>query len=181
MSTPLGGSYGSTPAEGTGYETTGYGDAGYGYADAPGEQHASGASAYGASHPPPDVSNIGVGDALRGVTQDLSKLVNQEITLAKLEVQQEVKKAGKIAAGFAVAGVAGYFAVLFLSLTLAFLLASLFNSLWLGALVVTLIWGIAGAVLFVRARDQAKSLNPVPEKTVETLKEDKEWLKTRNS
>ncbi len=129
----------------------------------------------------PDVSNVGVGEILRGVTADLSKLVNQEIGLAKLEVRQEAKKAGKIAGAFGGAGGAGYFAVLFLSLTLMFLLASAFDSYTWGAFVVFLLWAIVGAVLFLRARALSKTLNPVPETTVQTLKEDKEWLKTRNS
>lgn len=128
-----------------------------------------------------DVSEVGVGDILRSLTNDLSKLVNQEIELAKLEIKQEATKAGKIAGAFAGAGVAGYFAVLFLSLTLMFLLATWFDSYTWAALVVTVLWAVIGAVLFTRARAQAKTLNPVPEETVETLKEDKEWLKTRNS
>ena len=129
----------------------------------------------------PDVSNVGVGEILRGVTADLSKLVNQEIELAKLEIRQEAKKAGKIAGAFGGAGAAGYFAVLFLSFTLMFLLASAFDSYTWGAFVVFLLWAIVGAVLFLRARALSKTLNPVPETTVQTLKEDKEWLKTRNS
>lgn len=129
----------------------------------------------------PDVSQVGVGDILRSLTGDLSKLVSQEVELAKLEVRAEAKKAGTIAGAYAGAGAAGYFAVLFLSLTLAFLLASLFNSLWLGALVVTVIWAIVGAVLFSQAKSKQQELNPVPEKTIETLKEDKEWLKTRKN
>lgn len=129
----------------------------------------------------PDVSQVGVGEILRGVTSDLFKLVNQEIELAKLEVRAEVKKAGTIAGGFAGAGAAGYFAVLFLSLTLMFLLGNAFDSFTWGALVVALVWAAVGALLFLRARATAKTLNPVPENTVQTLKEDKEWLKTRNS
>ncbi len=129
----------------------------------------------------PDVSEVGVGDILKSLTADLSKLVSQEVELAKLEVRTEAKKAGTIAGAYGGAGAAGYFAVLFLSLTLAFLLASLFDSFWLGALVVTVIWGIVGAVLFSTAKKKQKELNPVPERTIETLKEDKEWLKTRKN
>ena len=128
-----------------------------------------------------DVSQVGVGEILRGVTGDLSKLVNQEIELAKLEIRAEAKKAGKIAGAFGGAGAAGYFAVLFLSLTLMFLLATAFDSYTWAALVVFVVWAVVGAVLFSRARALSKSLNPVPEQTVASLKEDKEWLKTRNS
>lgn len=128
-----------------------------------------------------DVSQLGVGDILRGVTADLGKLVSQEIELAKLEVKAEATKAGKIAAAFGGAGAAGYFAVLFVSLTLMFLLATAFDSFTWAAFVVFVIWAVIDAVLFSRARALAKTLNPVPEVTVQTLKEDQEWVKTRNS
>ena len=129
----------------------------------------------------PDVSDVGVGEILKSLTADVSKLVNQEIALAKLEIQAEVKKVGKIAGGYAGAGAAGLYVILFLSLTLMFLLASALNSYTLGALITALVWAVIGAIAFVIARANQKTLNPVPEQTVQTLKEDKEWLKTRKS
>ena len=131
--------------------------------------------------PAPDVSQLGVGELLKNVTNDLSTLVNQEIELAKLEIRQEVKKTGTIVGGFAGAGFAGSYVVLFLSLTLMFALATAFSSFTWGALVVAAVWAVVGLVLFVRARATAKTLNAKPEVTVQTLKEDKEWLKTRKS
>ncbi len=127
------------------------------------------------------VAAASLGEMIKEVTSDLSKLLNQELELAKLELTQEAKKAGKTAGGFAGAGVAGYFLVLFASLTLMFALRALFDSYVWAALVVTLLWAVAGAVLFTRARAQAKTINPMPETTVQTLKEDAQWAKTRRS
>jgi hypothetical protein len=118
-----------------------------------------------------DVSQRGVGELVREVTQDLTTLFNQELALAKAEVAIEAKKAGKTAGEFGAAGLAGYFAVLFASLTLMFALASWWDSFTWAALLVTVLWAIAGAVLFSRARAQAKQINPKPEKTIQTLKE----------
>jgi hypothetical protein len=129
----------------------------------------------------PDVSRHSVGELVKEVTQDLTKLFNQELALAKLEVKVEAKKAGKTAGAFGGAGVAGYFAVLFASLTLMFALASLFDSFTWAALVVTVLWAIVGAVLFSRAKKTAAQINPKPEMTVQTLKEDAQWAKTRSS
>lgn len=134
-----------------------------------------------AAHTAPDVAGVGVGELLKNVTTDLSTLVNQEIELAKLEIRQEVKKTATIAGGFAGAGFAGSYVVLFLSLTLMFALATAFSSFTWGALVVAVIWALIGLVLFLRARATAKTLNGKPEVTIETLKEDKEWLQTRKS
>ncbi|RJK98304.1 phage holin family protein [Vallicoccus soli] len=107
--------------------------------------------------------------------------MRQEVELAKAEVRQEATKAGKAAGMFGGAGVAGYFAVLFLSLTIMWAIAELTDLTWLGALVVTLLWAIAGAVLYSRAKKQMALVNPKPEQTIETLKEDAEWARTRSS
>ena len=128
-----------------------------------------------------DVTQHSVGELVREVAQDLTKLFNQELELAKLEVKVEAKKAGKTAGAFGGAGVAGYFAVLFASLTLMFALAYLFNNIAWAALVVTILWAVVGAVLFSRAKKQAAQINPKPEMTVQTLKEDAQWAKTRSS
>ena len=128
-----------------------------------------------------DVTQKGVGELVREVAQDLSKLLSQELELAKLEVKTEAKKAGKTAGAFGGAGAAGYFAVLFASLTLMFALAALFDSHTWAALVVTVLWAIVGAVLYSRAKKQAAQINPKPEVTMKTLKEDAQWAKTRSS
>ena len=131
--------------------------------------------------PSPDVSGRSVGELIAHVTNDLATLLNQELALAKAELRIEAGKAGKTAGAFGGAGVAGYFTLLFASWTLLFALHALFDSYTWAALVVTLLYGILGAVLFVRARATAKTINPKPEVTVQTLKEDAQWAKTRKS
>jgi uncharacterized membrane protein YqjE len=131
--------------------------------------------------PGPDVSQRSVGELVGEVAQDLTKLVNQELELAKVEVRAEVKKTGKAAAAFGAAGAAGYFALLFASLTLMFALDLLFDNLALAALVVTVLYAIVAAVLFARAKKTAQTIDPTPHVTVQTLKEDAQWAKTRSS
>ena len=131
--------------------------------------------------PGPDVSQRSVGELVGEVAQDLTKLVNQELELAKVEVRAEVKKTGKAAAAFGAAGAAGYFALLFASLTLMFALDLLFDNLALAALVVTVLYAIFAAVLFARAKKTAQTIDPTPHVTVQTLKEDAQWAKTRSS
>jgi len=126
-------------------------------------QESTGASAQ-------DVSQRGVGELLREVTQDLTKLFNQELTLAKAEMTVEAKKAGKTAGEFGAAGLAGYVALLFASLTLMFALASWWDSYVWAALAVTALWAVVGAVLFSRARTHSKQINPKPEMTIDEVK-----------
>ena len=117
-----------------------------------------------------DVSQRGVGELVREVTQDLTKLVNQELALAKAEMTVEAKKAGKTAGEFGAAGLAGYFVLLFASLTLMFALRSWWDSFVWAALAVTALWAVVGAVLFARARKHSKQINPKPEMTINEVK-----------
>ncbi|HVM26466.1 MAG TPA: phage holin family protein [Mycobacteriales bacterium] len=117
------------------------------------------------------MSERSIGELIGEVTQDLTKLVSQELALAKTELTVEAKKAGKTAGEFGAAGLAGYFAVLFASLTLMFALASWWDSYVWAALAVTVLWAIAGAVLFSRARKQVKDINPKPEMAIQEMKE----------
>jgi len=141
----------------------------------------SGSERLGTAEARPDVSNRSVGELISEVTSDLATLLNQELELAKAELRVEAGKAGKTAGAFGGAAVAGYFALLFASWTLLFALHALFDSYTWAALVVTLIYAVVGAVLFSRAKKTAKTINPKPEQTVQTLKEDAQWARTRKS
>jgi hypothetical protein len=132
-----------------------------------------------AMSPPPN-SEQSVGELVSGIASDLSTLMRQELDLAKVEVKQEASKAGKAAGMLGGAGLAGWMVALFLSFTLLYLLDSAIDAGW-AALIVALIWAIIGAVLFVIGRNRLKAVDPTPHRTVETVKEDVEWLKTRNS
>lgn len=129
----------------------------------------------------PDVSQRSVGELISEVTSDLATLLNQELELAKAELRIEAKKAGKTAGAFGGAAGAGYFALLFASWTVLFALHAWFDSYVWAALVVTALYAIVAAVLFSRARATAKTIDPKPEVTVQTLKEDAQWAKTRKS
>ncbi len=116
-----------------------------------------------------------VGDLVGDISKDLSTLIHQEIELAKAETKQEVAKAGKAAGMLGGAGFAGYMVAMFLSLTFVFGIGE-FWSEWVGALIVTAVWGIAGAVLYTRGRQQLKDVSG-PRQTVETIKEDAAWAR----
>ena len=77
-------------------------------------------------------------------------------------------KAGKGAGMLGGAGYAGHLTVLFLSLALWAALASAMPAGW-AALIVAVVWAVVAGVLFVLGRKQLKTVNPKPERTVETL------------
>ncbi|MDX8029170.1 phage holin family protein [Lentzea sp. BCCO 10_0856] len=128
--------------------------------------------------PPSRVDPAGesLGDLVSELTGDLSKLMRQELELAKAELRQEATKAGKATGMLAAAGFAGYLTTVLLSLALVFALGAVMPLGW-AALIVAVLWGIAGAVLYSTGRARLRTVNPKPERTVETLKEDAEWAK----
>jgi hypothetical protein len=114
------------------------------------------------------------------VAKDLSTLVRQEMALAKAELQQEAKTAGVAAGALGGAGFAGYFVLVFLSLGLMWGLDAWMPLGW-AAVVVAGVWAVIAAVLAVVGRSRLKKFNPKPERTIETVKEDVQWAKTRNA
>ena len=123
-------------------------------------------------------SSASVGALIGEVTSDLSKLMRQELELAKVEIKEEAAKTGKAAGMLGGAGFAGYMAVFFASITLWWALANVMDEAW-AALIVTALWAIAAAVLASMGRKKMRDVHPKPEKTIETLKEVPDALKGR--
>ena len=127
-----------------------------------------------------DLSQASVGELIGEVTRDMSTLMRQELELAKAELKAEATKAGKGVGMLGGAGYAGHMFALFASLALAWALSDLLDfSFGWGALIVAVGWAVVAGVLYGKGREQIKRVNPKPEQTVETLKEDVQWAKNR--
>jgi hypothetical protein len=120
------------------------------------------------------------GELASEVAKDMSTLVRQEVALAKSELQQEAKTAGTAVGAFGGAGFAGYFVLVFLSLAMMWALGSIMALGW-AALIVAAVWAVIAGVFALVGRRKLKGFNPKPERTIETVKEDVQWAKTRNS
>ena len=119
-----------------------------------------------------------LGELFGRVTSDLSALVRQEMQLAKVEIRQEVRTAGKAGGLLGGGAFAGYVALLFISVAIALLLGLVMPN-WLAFLIVGALYGIGAAVLLSKGRKEMANVDPVPHQTVETLKEDVQWAKTQ--
>ena len=131
-------------------------------------------------HPPgDDLRDRSMGELLKQLSQETSTLVKQELDLAKAEMAEKGKHAGKGIGLFSGAGLFGLGA--FLALTAAIIAAlSQVMDVWLAALIVAVVYGVVAAVLARTGQSKIKEATPVaPEQTVQTLKEDAEWAKTR--
>ena len=117
--------------------------------------------------PETDAGTKNIGEALGDVTRDLSVLFQQEVALAKAEARQTVNKASQAAGIYSAAAVAAFLFVLFLSLALWEALSDSIGRGW-GAVIVAVIWLVAGLVLFAVARTQMKKVSGVP-RTAETV------------
>ncbi len=183
--------YGASEGYGQGASAPGYTEGAYaipsgGYDSAGGASAAYGSTydsqggATAATADRPDVEDASVGSLVGKLTSDLSKLMRQEVDLAKAELREEAKKAGAAAGMLAGAGVAGLLFLVFLSITLMWLLDKAMD-LWIAALIVTLLWGAAAAVMGLMGKKKLSDVNPKPEQTIETLKEDKEWVQAQRN
>ena len=119
-----------------------------------------------------------LGELFGRVTSDLSALVRSEMQLAKVEIKEEVRTAGKAGGLLGGGAFTGYFALLFVSFAIALLLATFLPD-WVAFLIVGALYGIAAAVLLSKGKKELDNVDPVPHQTVETLKEDVEWAKTQ--
>lgn len=126
--------------------------------------------------PDPDGRTESLGQLLGEVSKDISTLFRQEVELAKAELSESAKKAGKGAGMFGGAGVAGFLALLFLSIALWWGLGYLMGNVW-SALIVAAIWGIVAAILAMRGKKEVEEIQGAP-KTAETLKKVPEAFKT---
>jgi len=124
---------------------------------------------------PSAAEDTSIGQLIGDISDDLSRLLRQEVELAKAEVRQEAVKAGKAAGMLSGAALAGYMVVVLLSFALVFALANVMDAGW-AALIVAVIWAIVGAILYSTGRNKLRTVSP-PRQTVETLREDAQWLK----
>ena len=124
----------------------------------------------------PDPAETSVGELIGNISNDLSQLFRQEVDLAKAEIKQEAGKAGKAAGMLGAAGFAGYLVVILLSFALVAALSNVMDPGW-AALIVAVLWAVIGGVLYSVGRKRLKTVDPVPRRTVDTIKEDAQWLK----
>ncbi len=119
------------------------------------------------------------GELVKELSEQTTTLVRKEIELARAELSQKGKVAGEGAGMFGGAAVLGLLALGTLTTMILALLDKAMD-LWVAALIVTVVYGAVAAVLALSGRDRVKKgMPPAPEQTVETVKEDVQWAKSR--
>jgi uncharacterized membrane protein YqjE len=119
------------------------------------------------------------GELVKQLSEQTSTLVRQEIELAKTELTEKGRTAGKAAGMLGGAGVAGLLALGALTAFLILLLAEAMDA-WVAALIVTVVYAVVAGILALTGRERVREgMPPTPEQTVESVKEDVQWAKSR--
>ncbi|MCU1508497.1 MAG: phage holin family protein [Glaciihabitans sp.] len=110
-----------------------------------------------------------LGELLSEVSRDFSTLMRQEVELAKAELRDSAKKAGRGGGMVGGAAIAAHMALLFLSIALWWGLGDAIGRGW-SALIVAVIYAIAAAILAVVGRRALASIRGLPQ-TADTVKQ----------
>lgn len=127
----------------------------------------------------PERDDRSVSELTKELLRDVSELVRREVDLAKVELADKVRRLG-MGIGLAIVGAVLLLVALGALTATAIIALATTLSTWLAALIVTIVVGMIGTiVLIVGMRVLRRGAPPVPEQTVESVKEDIAWVKTR--
>ena len=123
-----------------------------------------------------DARDRPIGELVKDLSQQTSTLVRKEIELARVELTEKGKEAGKGSGLMGGAAVAGLLALGCLSAGLIALLDKAMAT-WVAALIVMALWAVVAAVLAKAGQKALKRATPPAPQTVDTVKEDIQWAK----
>jgi cytochrome c-type biogenesis protein CcmH/NrfG len=117
------------------------------------------------------------GELLGELSEDVSTLMRQEVRLARAEMSRTLSRATtdavKLGAGALVALAGGLTVVAALVLGLI----ALGLAAWVSALIIGALLGATGYVMLRNGLQDLKRVDPTPHRTVETLRDDLQWVK----
>jgi len=121
-----------------------------------------------------------LGELFSELANETGTLVRQEVALAQTELTKKATNVGKNVGYLAVGGAVAYAALLSVMAAVVIVLAN-FIPAWVAALLVGAIVGVAAYMMISSALAALKKTDLTPRQTVETLKEDAQWLKKQVS
>jgi hypothetical protein len=121
-----------------------------------------------------------VTQTVRRVVDDVRELFREEVALARAEIRQEMTAFASAGVQVGAGAVLGLMALLFVFHAAALGLAEVAGwAVWASYLLVGLVVGVVGALAVVMGVSKARRTPAVPPQTLESLQENKEWLKHR--
>lgn len=127
-----------------------------------------------------------IGDLLGDLRSDASRLINQEVELAKTELKESAQKVARDAALVGAGAYVLHLAAIGLTIALCaglYVLTDLVTpqwaAVWLGPLAAAMLLGAIGAAMVQAGRNKLRTARLSPDLTRETMKENKEWIREK--
>lgn len=117
-----------------------------------------------------------LGELFAELSRETSTLVRQEVALARTELTAKASQVGRDVGFLAMGGAVAYAGLLAIIAGIIILIGDLIDNMWLSALIVGLIIAGIGYYLVQKGLSDLKNANLAPEQTIESLKENKEWV-----
>lgn len=130
-----------------------------------------------AETPPPDPKDASTTELITALTDQVTRLVRDEVRLAQAEVTQKAKRYGL---GAGLLGGAGLFALLGLN---AFVVAAIFGlgyalNNWIAAIVIgVLLFFLAGVLALIGRKDVQSAGSPLPKEAIASVQDDIDTVK----
>jgi uncharacterized membrane protein YqjE len=122
------------------------------------------------------VNERSISEVLQDIVRNIQDIVRSELRLAKIEIQDKANEAKGAGAMVAIAAVTGIYAAFFLLFSIFYALSLVLPN-WAAALIVAVAMGAVAGICLQAGMKRLKQLNPTPERTVKTLKENVQWVK----
>ena len=121
-----------------------------------------------------------LGDLFSELAGETGTLIRQEVALAQVELTQKATKVGKNVGYLVVGGAVAYAAVLALLTALIIGLGTIIGY-GFAALMVGIVVAVAAVIMIMSAINALKNVDITPRQSVESIKEDAQWLKNQVS
>ena len=129
-----------------------------------------------------------IGQLLKELTSETTNLLKQEVNLAKTEMSEKASRVGANLGSVAVGGAVAFLGAIALLLAVIYGLGAILNNFlspetasWLAPLIVGAILAAVGYSLIKKALETLKRESITPQRTTQSLQENKEWLKQKIS
>lgn len=123
-------------------------------------------------------SGLGLTTLVSGILSDGQELIREQLHLFQVELKNDLKRTGRASVTLIIGGIFAGLGVLLLFVMAALLLHALWPaaiSLWGGFGIVAAVLLIVGGAFLFAGKKQFDAFNPLPDKTVEGLKENVQW------
>jgi hypothetical protein len=122
-----------------------------------------------------------IGQLMAGLVADAEHVIRKELELAKVEIEDMGRKAGRSAVAVATGGVVAGAGGLLLLFMVVHLITSMANvQLWISYAIVGGAVAVIGGILLASGIARIRNMDKVPRETADALRKDAQWIREQN-